>query len=76
MRRQSFIVQVHPGGISVVENLRTRERVGVEELNAVGALIERWVDEAVDEAGGSDEDDQEGVGNRHPGVVGRGETRP
>jgi hypothetical protein len=64
MRRWSFIVQVHPGGVTVVENLRTRERVRVEELNAVGAQIERWVK------------DERGVADRHPGVVGRGAARP
>jgi hypothetical protein len=74
MRRQSFIVQVHPGGVSVVENLRTRERARVEKLDAVGAQIERWVDDALDDA------DEPGRGGlvpsddaaRTPGAVDQG----
>ena len=30
-------------GVVVVENLRTRERIRVEKLDAVGAQIERWI---------------------------------
>lgn len=52
--RHTFLVQVHPGGISTVENLRTRERVRVEELGTLGDLVERWVEEA-------------GAGNRRDG---------
>lgn len=44
--RHSFLVQVHRGGIATIENLRTRERVPVEELSTLGSLVDRWVEEA------------------------------
>lgn len=47
MRRHTFLVKVHPGEISTVENVRTRERVPVDDLGTVGAEIERWVLEAL-----------------------------
>jgi hypothetical protein len=42
--RYTFVVQIHPGGVSTLENLATRERVRVAELATVGAQIERWVE--------------------------------
>jgi hypothetical protein len=42
--RYTFVVQVHPGGISTLENLATRERVQVAEVAAVGAQIEQWLE--------------------------------
>jgi hypothetical protein len=52
MRRHSFMVQVHPGGVSILENLRTRERVSIEDLDGIGAQIERWVSDALTEGEG------------------------
>jgi hypothetical protein len=42
--RYTFVVQIHPGGVSTLENLATRERVRVADLATVGAQIERWVE--------------------------------
>lgn len=49
MRRHTFIVQVHSGGVSTVENLRTRQRVRIEDLARLGTQIERWVSDALEE---------------------------
>jgi hypothetical protein len=46
MNRYTFVVQVHPQGISTLENLSTHERVSLPELSAVGPQIERWLTEA------------------------------
>lgn len=48
MKRYTFVVQVHPEGISTVENLGTHERVRLAELTAVAPQIERWLAEASD----------------------------
>jgi hypothetical protein len=42
--RYTFVVQVHPEGISTLENLSTRERVQVPDLPAVGRQIEEWLE--------------------------------
>lgn len=44
MQRYTFVVQVHPEGISTIENLSTNERVQVSEMEEVGPQIERWLD--------------------------------
>lgn len=44
MTRYTFVVQIHPGAVSTLENLATRERVRVADLATVGAQIERWVE--------------------------------
>jgi hypothetical protein len=41
--RYTFVVQVHPDGISTLENLATRERVQVEEVATLGTQIEEWL---------------------------------
>jgi hypothetical protein len=48
MNRYTFVVQVHPKGISTLENLSTHERVSLPELSAVGPQIERWLAHASD----------------------------
>jgi hypothetical protein len=48
MNRYTFVVQVHPQGISTLENLSTHERVSLPELSVVGPQIERWLDLAPD----------------------------
>lgn len=45
MNRYTFVVQVHPEGISTLENLSTHERVRVPDMSAVGPQIERWLEE-------------------------------
>jgi hypothetical protein len=49
VKRYTFVVQVHPEGISTVENLGTHERVRLAELTAVAPQIERWLAEASEE---------------------------
>jgi hypothetical protein len=48
MNRFTFVVQVHPEGISTLENLSTQERIRLSALAAVGPQIERWLAEAED----------------------------
>jgi hypothetical protein len=45
MQRFTFVVQVHPEGITTLENLTTTERRHIGEMSEVGPQIERWVDE-------------------------------
>lgn len=45
MQRYTFVVQVHPQGITTLENLTTTERRHIGEMSEVGPQIERWVDE-------------------------------
>ena len=45
MTRYSFVIQVHPGGVSTLENLATRERVKIDGFDTVGPQIERWLKE-------------------------------
>jgi hypothetical protein len=50
VKRYTFVVQIHPEGISTLENLSTQERVRLDELDAVGPQIERWLAEDPDSA--------------------------
>ena len=43
MARFTFVVQVHPEGISTLENLSTREQVLITDLETVGPQIEEWL---------------------------------
>jgi hypothetical protein len=43
MSRQTFVIHVHAGGPSTLENLTTRERIAVSDLATVGLQIERWL---------------------------------
>jgi hypothetical protein len=43
MKRYTFVIQVHPDGISTLENLSTHERVRIVELASVGEQIELWM---------------------------------
>jgi hypothetical protein len=43
VHRFTFVVQVHPDGISTLENLSTRELVQIEDLAEVGPQIEHWL---------------------------------
>ena len=43
MRRYTFVVQVHPDGVSTLENLSTSERVPIGEMAEVGVQIDRWL---------------------------------
>lgn len=45
MNRFTFVVQVHPDGISTLENLATQERIRISDLGSVGPQIERWLAE-------------------------------
>lgn len=45
VNRYTFVVQVHPEGISTLENLSTNERVRVADMSAVGPQIDRWLGE-------------------------------
>lgn len=57
MNRFTFVVQVHPNGISTLENLSSDERVRIGELAEVGPQIERWLAELTrrpPESGGRD----------------------
>jgi hypothetical protein len=45
MNRYTFVVQVHPEGISTLENVSTNERVALSELAEVAPRIERWLEE-------------------------------
>ncbi|MGH2955369.1 MAG: hypothetical protein ACRDL6_00030 [Solirubrobacterales bacterium] len=44
MQRYTFVVQVHPEGISTLENLSTHERVRIAGPAEVGPLIEKWLE--------------------------------
>jgi hypothetical protein len=48
--RYSFVVQVHPDGVSTLENIATRERVKIAGLEEVGPRIECWLEELQSEA--------------------------
>ena len=42
--RQTFIVQVREeDGLAVLENVRTRELVRIEDLSEIGLQITRWL---------------------------------
>jgi hypothetical protein len=45
VKRYTFVIQVHPEGISTLENLSTHERVRIGKIEAVGPQIERWLAE-------------------------------
>jgi hypothetical protein len=67
MRRYSFVVQVHPDGVSTLENLSTRERVRVGDLGEVGPKIESWLSlleapRASEAAAATDSGNRDGVG--------------
>jgi hypothetical protein len=48
-RRQTFLLQVRPDGVSTLENVGTGQRVRVDELAAVATWVERWIAEAAGE---------------------------
>jgi hypothetical protein len=41
--RYTIVVQVHPDGLSTLENLSTHERLRVTDLATVGPQIEEWL---------------------------------
>ena len=43
MTRHTFVVHVHPDGISTLENLSTHELVRISDLGTVGPQIKRWL---------------------------------
>jgi hypothetical protein len=43
MNRYTFVVYVHPDGISTLENLTSHERVQITELDEIGPRIEFWL---------------------------------
>jgi hypothetical protein len=45
MNRYTFVIQVHPGGISTLENVSTHELIRLDELGDVGPRVERWLAE-------------------------------
>jgi hypothetical protein len=45
VERYTFVVRVHPGGTSTIENLATSERAVVVDLAAIGPQIELWTGE-------------------------------
>jgi hypothetical protein len=45
MNRYTFVIQIHPDGISTLENLSTQERIRLGELTEIGPRIERWMAE-------------------------------
>lgn len=45
MRRYTFVVQVHPEGVSTLENLSTAELVRIAAMAEVGPQIERWLNQ-------------------------------
>ena len=45
MNRYTFVVQVHPEGISTLENVSTHERIPLAELDEIAPRIERWLAE-------------------------------
>jgi hypothetical protein len=51
MNRYTFVIQVHPEGISTLENLSTHERIRLDQFAEIGPCVERWLAElAEDEA--------------------------
>jgi hypothetical protein len=58
--RYTFVVQVHPDGLSTLENLSTHERIRVSDLGTVGPQIEQWLEgltsAAAHQAGGDEGD--------------------
>jgi hypothetical protein len=44
VNRYTFVVQVHPDGLSTLENLSTQERIQVSDLADVGPQIEQWLE--------------------------------
>jgi len=46
VQRFTFVVQVHPEGISTLENLSTHERVRISQPAEVGPLIEKWLEDS------------------------------
>jgi hypothetical protein len=45
MNRYTFVIHVHPEGISTVENVSTGERIALSELTEVAPRIEHWLAE-------------------------------
>lgn len=48
MTRYTFVIHVHPDGISTLENLVTHERIQIVDFAAIGAQIEAWLDALAD----------------------------
>jgi len=45
VNRHTFVIQVHPEGVSTLENLSTHERIRIADMAAVGPQVERWLAE-------------------------------
>jgi hypothetical protein len=46
VQRYTFVVQVHPEGISTLENLSTHERIRISQPAEIGPQIERWLEDS------------------------------
>ncbi len=45
MTRHTFVIQVHPDGVSTLENLSTHERIRIGDMATVGPQVEIWLAE-------------------------------
>jgi hypothetical protein len=54
VERYTFVVRVHPGGTSTIENLATSERAVVVDLSTIGPQIELWTGELAHPVDGPD----------------------
>jgi hypothetical protein len=52
--RYTFVVHVHPDGISTLENLATHERVLVADMAVLGPQIEQWLQALADGKDGNE----------------------
>ena len=43
MRRYTFVIHVHPDGLTTLENLATQQQVQISDLDTVGPQIGRWL---------------------------------
>jgi hypothetical protein len=63
MHRYTFVIHIHPDGLSTLENLSTHERVPVSDLDTVGGQIEHWLKDLSGFEGLAADDASDGTAN-------------
>jgi len=60
MRRRTFVIQIHPDGLTTLENIDTLERVAIGDPQEIPTQVQAWLTQEV-QAGASCHEPEAGL---------------